>query len=118
MLKNNFKIAWRNIKRNKVNSFINIAGLAIGMACVILIAFYVQDELQYDRFFKDADRIYQVNLNGNQDGTDFWTGNTPPTVGPAMVSEIPEIESCVRIYRPGDLVVRSEDGNSDQNKTT
>ena len=45
------------------------------------------------------------------DGTDFWTGNTPPTVGPALVSEIPEIESYVRIYTPGELVVRSEDGN-------
>src|SRR6185295_3251336 len=110
MLKNYFKVAWRNIGRNKVNSFINIAGLAIGMASVILIAFYVQDELRYDKFFKNADRIYQVNLNGNQDGTDFWTGNTPPTVGPALVSEIPEIESYVRIYKPGDLVVRSEGG--------
>ncbi|MEP7171266.1 MAG: ABC transporter permease, partial [Bacteroidota bacterium] len=118
MFKTYFKIAWRNITRNKVNSFINISGLAIGMACVILIAFYVQDELQYDRFFKNSDRIYQVNLNGTQDGTDFWTGNTPPTVGPALVSEIPEIESYTRIYTVGDLVVRSQDGNQSENYFT
>lgn len=118
MLRNYFKIAWRNITRNKVNSFINIAGLAIGMACVILIAFYVQDELSYDKYFKNHDRIYQVNLNGIQDGTDFWTGNTPPTVGPALVSEIPEIESYVRIYRPGDLVVRTEGGKQAENYFT
>src|SRR6185436_4624819 len=114
MFQNNFKIAWRNITRNKFNSFINTAGLAIGMACVILIAFYVQDELQYDKFFKNSGRIYQVNLNGNMDGVDFWAGNTPPTVGPALVSEIPEIESYVRIYMPGDLVVRTEDKNQDE----
>ncbi|HKR05924.1 MAG TPA: ABC transporter permease [Bacteroidia bacterium] len=118
MFTNNFKIAWRNITRNKVNSFINIAGLAIGMASVILIAFYVQDELKYDKFFKNSGRIYQVNLNGIQDGTDFWTGNTPPTVGPALVSEIPEIESYIRIYRPGDVVVRSEGLNQTENYFT
>ena len=61
MFSNYLKIAWRNLLRNKVNSFINIAGLAIGIASVILILFFVQDELRYDRFFKQADRIYQVN---------------------------------------------------------
>ena len=118
MFQNHFKIAWRNITRNKVNSFINIAGLAIGMASVILIAFYVQDELSYDKSFKNHDKIYQVNLNGIQDGVDFWTGNTPPTVGPALVSEIPEVESYVRIYMPGDLVVRSEGGMQAENYFT
>ena len=106
MIRNFFKVAWRNIARNKVNSFVNIAGLSIGMASVILIAFFIQDELRYDSFFKNADRIYQVNLDGRLDGTDFLTGNTPPPVGPALQREIPEIESYVRIYKPGDLVVR------------
>src|ERR1041385_3744691 len=101
MLKNYFKIAWRNIARNRVYSIINIAGLAVGMACVIFIAFYVIDELNYDRFFKDADRIYQVNLDGNFGTEEFITGNTPPTVGPALVATFPEIESSTRIFRPG-----------------
>ncbi len=118
MLRNFFKVAWRNIARNKVNSFVNIAGLSIGMASVILIAFYIQDELRYDTFFKNADRIFQVNLNGNQDGTDFLTGNTPPTVGPALASEIPEIEAYVRIYKPGDLVVRTGAHNGAENYFT
>ena len=64
MFKNYFKVALRNMRRNKVNSFINIAGLAIAMACVILIVMYVQDELGYDKFFKDADHIFQVNMTG------------------------------------------------------
>lgn len=117
MLSNYFKVARRNISRNKVNAFINIAGLSVGLASVILISWYVQDELEYDTQFKNADLIFQVNLNGNQDGTDFITGNTPPTVGPALVSEIPEIESCVRIHSPGDLVVRAP-GNQFENSFT
>jgi putative ABC transport system permease protein len=118
MIKTYFKIAWRNITRNKVSSFINIAGLAIGMASVILIILYVQDETQYDRFFKDADRIYQVNLNGNQDGNEFLTGNTPPPAGLALTTAFPEIESSTRIYRPGDVVVRYKEGQQTENYFT
>ena len=110
MIKNYFKIAWRNMIRNKVNSFINITGLSIGMTSVILILFYVQDELSYDRFFKQSDHIFQVNVNGNLDGEEFLTGNTPPPVGPSLVNEFPEIETSVRIYRPGDIMVRYEEG--------
>lgn len=115
MIKNYFLIAWRNIKRNRVNSIINIAGLAIGMACVILIMFYVQDEFKYDRFLKNADRIFQVNMIGSENGTDFPTGNTGAAIGPTMVSEYPEIESYVRIYRPGDKMVRHELGKDKEN---
>ena len=110
MLKNYFKTAWRNMIRNKVSSFINITGLAIGIASVILILLYVQDELSYDRFIHQSDHIFQVNLNGNLDGNEFLTGNTPPPAGPSMVNEFPEIEASVRIYRPGDIMVRYEEG--------
>jgi putative ABC transport system permease protein len=109
MLRNYFIIAWRNLQRNKVNSFINIAGLAIGMSCVILIAIYVQDELSYDRFFKKVGNLYQVNMTGSDNGVLFSTGNTAPAVGPTMVKSFPEIESCARIYRPGDVLVRYEE---------
>lgn len=118
MLSNYFKIAWRNILRNKVSSFINISGLAIGISCVILILLYVQDELQYDRFFHTADRICQVNISGNFGGEEFYVSNTPPTVGPALASEIPEIETYTRIYHPGDLVVRNEGSSQVENYFT
>ena len=55
MIRNYFKIAWRNLTRNKVSSIINISGLAIGLACVLFIGMYVKDELSYDRFFKNND---------------------------------------------------------------
>ena len=88
------------------------------MTCVVLILFNVQDELKYDRFFDGADRIYQVNMeNTDRDGTNL-TGNTAPAVGPAMVNDIPEIKTYVRIQRPGDITVRYEQGRESLNYFT
>src|SRR4051794_7200063 len=117
MLINYIKIAYRNITRNKVNSFINISGLATGICCVILILFYVQDELEYDTSFKDAKRIYQVNLNGIFAGNEFTTDATPPPVGKALTTAFPEVETYARVYRPGDQVVRHEEGKQVQSFT-
>ncbi len=61
MLRNYIKIALRNMNRHKGYSFINIFGLAIGMACCILILMYVTDELSYDKFHEKSDRIYRIN---------------------------------------------------------
>ncbi len=108
MLTNYFKIAWRTLVRNKVNSMINISGLAIGIASVILILMYVQDELKYDRFYHHADHIFQVNLDGKMGGEEFINGNTPAPTGATLVNEFPEMETYTRIYRPGDVLVRYE----------
>jgi len=97
--------------RNKVSSFINISGLSIGIACALLIVIFIRNELRYDRFHKDANRIFQVVLNGNFNGQEFWAGNTPPPVGAALTNNIPEIESYARFYKPGDIVVRYEGNN-------
>ncbi len=119
MFKNYFKVALRNMQRNKVNSFINIVGLAIGMACVILIVMYVQDEITYDKFFKDADHIFQVNMTVTDKGvTNTTGGNTAPRVTPTMLSMYPEIESYARIYRPGDVMVRYEENAKAENYFT
>ena len=63
MLKNYFKVAWRNILRHKTFSLINMTGLAIGLSCFLLIALYVLDELSYDKHFAHADRIYRMNAD-------------------------------------------------------
>jgi putative ABC transport system permease protein len=60
MLKNYFKIAWRNLAKSKVHSFINIVGLSIGMAVAILIGLWIWDELAFNKIFKNYDRIAQV----------------------------------------------------------
>ena len=63
MIKNYFKIALRNLLKYKGHSLINIVGLAIGVASCILIAFYIQHELNYDRFFRNGDRIFRVYMS-------------------------------------------------------
>lgn len=112
MLKNYLLVAWRNIIRNKTSGIINIAGLAIGIACVILISLYVQDELHFDRFLKNADRIYQVNLDAVMSGEAGYNSNTPPPVGPALQKAFPEIAAYTRFYAYGmGNVVISSDAN-------
>ena len=67
MFRNYMKIAFRNIKRQKVYSFINISGLAVGLACCIIILLWVQDELNYDRFYINADCLYRVTNEWQKD---------------------------------------------------
>ncbi len=108
MIRNYIKIAWRNLLRNKVSSIINISGLAIGLACVLLIGMYVKDELSYDRFFKDANRIFRVNIDGKMGNEQFTVGHTPPPAGVALVNNFPEIESYTRIFLPGNEIIHYE----------
>src|SRR5258708_37900252 len=106
MFKSYIKIALRNLGRNKVSSFINISGLAISLACVLLIGMYVKNELSYDRFFKDANRIYRVNTHEKIGNDEFTAGHTPPPVGAALTNNFPEVESYTRIFKPMDAVVK------------
>jgi len=102
MLANYFKIALRNLRRNRVFSAINILGLAIGLAACLLIAAYVRDETHYDRFPQRAADIYRVNL-----GVSGTTQNDYPmvdvAVGPGMAAAFPEIEACTRLTRVGEV---------------
>ncbi|HEX5153757.1 MAG TPA: ABC transporter permease [Parafilimonas sp.] len=108
------------MQRNKVNSIINISGLSIGIACVIFIVMYVKDELSYDKFFADANHIFQVNMTFTDDKavTSTTGGNTAPAVTPTMLNMYPEIESYARIYRPGDVMVRYEENARAENYFT
>jgi putative ABC transport system permease protein len=96
MIKNYLKITFRNIQRHKFFSFINIAGLAIGMACAILILLWVKDELSYDRFHENAEEIYRVLLNYRN--SDSYGPNGPGPLGPALREEYPEIVNSARFF--------------------
>ena len=98
MIRNYFKIAVRNLLRHKAYSFINVLGLAIGIACCLLIMLYVVDELSYDRFNKNADRIYRVTAELTQEGETVKFSVTSPPMGPAMEREYPEIQKSVRLH--------------------
>jgi len=96
MLRNYLKIAIRNMKRHKGYSFINIFGLAIGMACCILILLYVTDELSYDNYHEKADRIYRINAISSIGVTTRYYATVPPALAKGLADSIPEIEAFVR----------------------
>ena len=99
MLKNYFKVAFRNLLRNKAFSFINISGLAIGMASAILILLWIQNEMSHDRFHAKGDRIYVMNNRDHFNGK-LWAWNTTPKIlGPTLKADYPEVEDVARINR-------------------
>lgn len=100
MLKNYLKITLRNLKRHKIFSFINIFGLSVGLAFSLLILLFVRNELNYDSFHKNADRIYRISLFENYAKDDqHFNSITPGVLGPLLESYYPEIKNCIRISR-------------------
>jgi len=97
MIKNYFKIAFRNLHRNKIYSFINIAGLSIGLACTMLIILYVKDEVSFDKFHKNVSNIYRIVTKSKHDGIEYKDGNTGLLQGPRFAQNIPGIVSFVRV---------------------
>src|SRR5687767_11036558 len=100
MFKNYFKIAWRTIKRKKGYSFINVIGLAIGVAACLLILQYVSFELSYENFQENKDRIYRVKQDRYDNGklSTEWAAGAY-AVGNSFKEEIPEIEDYVKLVR-------------------
>jgi putative ABC transport system permease protein len=96
MIKNFLTIAWRHLKKNKGYSLLNIVGLALGMACALLILLWVNDEVQYNTFHKNYNQLYQVLENQKYDGKTFTFGSMPGPFGPALKQEIPEVEYVTR----------------------
>jgi len=111
MLKNYFKIAWRNFRRNKSYSIINVLGLSIGLGSLILISLFVNDELSYDQFHENSEQIYFVGRESSYGGNASKGISTPYPVGPAMENEIPEVElSIVTLYNgSGKVSINGED---------
>lgn len=96
MLKHFVRVALRNIKRNKSHSFINITGLAIGIASSLMLVFWAMDEWSYDRFHENAKNIFRIVQERKTDRV-FRTPSTPSPLAPALVADYPEIEKAVRI---------------------
>lgn len=97
MIKNYLKLAFRNLYKSKAHTLINISGLAVGMASVILILLWIQNELSHDRFYKKIDRIYTINNKDTVNGKLEAWNNTPKIMGPTIKAEFPEVEDVVRI---------------------
>ncbi|MFC2084150.1 FtsX-like permease family protein [Bacteroidota bacterium] len=99
MLKNYFTVTFRNLNNNKTHSFINIYGLATGLACCILILFFIRDELSYDLFHKNIDRIFHVNATIAYSPSSIVTRQAPMHFGPILKEKFAEVEDFVRTER-------------------
>src|SRR6266545_7462328 len=97
MIKNYFKIAFRNLLRNKAFSAINILGLAIGIATCLIIMLFVNNELSYDRYNKKANRIVRVFFQGNVQGEKMNETVVMPPVAQTLKADFPEVEEATRI---------------------
>lgn len=108
MFKNYFKIAWRNLVKNRTFSIINILGLAIGLCCFLLIALWVMDELSFDSYNKKADRIYRINSDIRFGGSDLKLPVTSDMMGQTLKKDYPQVEQYTRIYANGGALIKKD----------
>jgi putative ABC transport system permease protein len=117
MIKNYFKTAFRNLKRNKSYALINVLGLTIGIAASLLIFLVIQFETSFDNFHPQKKHIYRVgSIFNSQEGISYSAGVAFP-VGPALRLDFPQIKQVARIYkRNGDQITVENDGRNPQKK--
>src|SRR3954470_9510018 len=121
MIKNYLKVALRSIFRNRLTAFINICGLALSMASAIMIYLFVSDELSFDKYHPNADRIYRVTrIFFNNDGEQsLHLSAVAPPVGPLLKNDLGEIELMARSLQSGTIIGLEKDGelisNSEEN---
>lgn len=101
MLRHYIKVAWRNLKRASVFSFINITGLTIGLTCSMLILLFVKDELSFDKFHEHGKQIYRITNQSTFKGASKISSNTGLLEGPRFAAHVPGIKSFVRIEYDG-----------------
>src|SRR5687768_15808869 len=112
MLKNYLKVALRSIQRNKLSSFINIFGLALAMSGSLMIFLFVSDEISYDRYNANADRIYRVTRNFlSPDGSvNLHLGHIAPPFGPLLKNDFTDFEYVARTLQSRFTVAYQENG--------
>ncbi|RIV17349.1 ABC transporter permease [Fibrisoma montanum] len=116
MLLNYLKIAWRNLIRNRTYSILTLLGLASGMTCAILLGLYVGDELSFDRYHANAERIVRVNLHIKWSDNEYKLGIASAPMGPALQQDYPEVRHVLRVktgsetlFRVGDKALYAKD---------
>ena len=105
MFKNYLTIALRNLRRHKVISFINIAGLAIGLAMFMLIALYIQHELSFDKFHENGDRICRVEQILDHKTYKEASAGCPAALSKALIADFPEFEAVSRVIPGGSFTL-------------
>lgn len=119
MIKNYFKIALRNLWKFKGFSLINIFGLSMGLACFVLIAMYVADELSYDRYNEKVDRIFRINSDIRFGGTDLNMAVSADPMGAVLKKDYPQVEEYARLYSSsGSRLIKKGDEYINEDRIT
>jgi len=105
MIKNYLKVAVRDIKKNKVHTFINISGLSISMAGCLLSLMFIANELSYENFHHNRDRICRVGVNFGEKDSKIKLPGAMSALAPALIENVPEVEDAVRFVRDGNAKV-------------
>lgn len=109
MIRNQLKYSLRAFKRQKSYVIINVLGLAIGLACSLIIVLFISYELSYDQYNEKKDRLYRIILDGKLGGQEVTVTSTAAIIGPTMLNEFPEVENFLRLNGRGETVIRYED---------
>lgn len=111
MVKNYLKIAFRNLQKNRLYSLINIAGLAVGIACCLLISLFIYNEFSYDRHHNDGDRIYRITNEIKFNNNHFKLATAPAPLAEAARNEFAEAESITRFRGQGSFLIKRHSEN-------
>jgi len=109
MFRNYFKTAFRNTLKHRGYSLINVTGLAIGIACCLLIMAYIQDELSYDSYHENAENMYRIAIRTNANNNILSYPSIGGGIAPAMYRDFPEVVNYVRLLRQNQLFIRIDD---------
>ncbi|MCP4728407.1 MAG: hypothetical protein GY863_25445 [bacterium] len=109
MIKNHIKIAFRNMRRQKLNTFISVFGLALSMACCIIILIWVTNELSFDRFHEKSERIYRIANRSQVNDTKVEYCLSPAPLAFTLKKDYPEVEECVRFFKFSEVEVEHGD---------
>ena len=109
MIRNFFKVTYRNFTRQKGYSIINILGLAIGLASAILIFIFIMNELSYDKCYKNYDRIYRVYMDGQMGENVIHAAWTPAPMASTLKKDFPEVEYSARVREQGNMLIKYKD---------
>jgi putative ABC transport system permease protein len=114
MLRNHLKIAWRTLRKNRLYTLLNVFGLTLGISGFLMIMLFIQDELNYDRFFPDSEDVFRVTSHwGDFAASGYATA--PPPLGVRIQSDIPEVEAVTRLLKWNDFTIQPAEGvNKDQ----
>jgi putative ABC transport system permease protein len=112
MIRNYIKVAFRSIFRNKLTAFINIAGLALSIACATLIYLYITDEISYEKYHSNADRMYRVtrSFHSPEGKVNLHLANVAPPIGPLLKNDFGEIETLARTLNSTLVIGLEENG--------